>query len=271
MTSVHSIPAHAQTAPCETVSAPPHPRLRPFVVGYSGFRSGSGSAVRHRVLPVNLTTLVIDVTGASRLVTGPRADFEVHSSAAWREGVAIGLTPAGATAILGVPVRRLLGESIALADVLGPREAELAEQLAGAPDPASRFAVLDEQLAALVDARTPPDALVARAWSWLQRPAPRISVGSLAGRLGISRRYLELRFEREIGLPPRSVARIARLQRALGRLFEPSGLARVAVECGYADQPHFSREVRAMTGLTPTQLCAFLQYGGPPPPVASGA
>jgi len=31
--SVHSIPAEAQELPCESVSAVPDPRLRPFVVG----------------------------------------------------------------------------------------------------------------------------------------------------------------------------------------------------------------------------------------------
>jgi AraC-like DNA-binding protein len=36
-----------------------------------------------------------------------------------------------------------------------------------------------------------------------------------------------------------------------------------AVVCGYADQPHFNREFRAMAGITPTQLFAFLQYVRP--------
>ncbi|MFC4463089.1 helix-turn-helix domain-containing protein [Streptomyces xiangluensis] len=260
VTSVHSIPAQVQTAPCESVSRPPHPRLSPFVLGYSGFRAGSGSAVRHRVLPVNLTALIIDVTGASRLVTGARADYEIHTSYRWREGVAVGLTPAGSAALLGAPARWFLGESVELADVLGAREAELAERLAAAPDWASRFTVLDEQLTAWLDTRNPVDDLVTRAWLRLQRPGPRTGVEALAARLGVSRRYLQVRFQREIGLPPRSVARIARLQRTVGRLVAAEDLARIAAECGYADQPHFTREIREMTGLSPTGLCANLQY-----------
>jgi AraC-like DNA-binding protein len=31
-------------------------------------------------------------------------------------------------------------------------------------------------------------------------------------------------------------------------------LGRAAVECGYADQPHLTREVRAMSGCTPAEL-----------------
>lgn len=269
MTSVHSIPVQKQSAPCESVLRLPDPRLRFFVVGYSGFRSGTGTAVRHRVLPVNVTTLIIDLTGGSRVITGPCADFTVHARHAWCEGVSVGLTPAGTSALLGVPARALLGETVTLADVL-PREAALAERLATAPGWASRFAILDQELVRRLDDRGPADGLVTRAWTRLQRPGPRLSVDGLAGRLGISRRYLEVRFQREIGLTPRSVARIARLQHAVGRLVRPADLARIATDCGYADQPHFTREIRTMTGLTPTQLCALLQYEELTLPVASG-
>lgn len=270
MTSVHSIPVQKQPAPCESISRLPHPRLRFFVAGYSGFRSGTGTAVRHRVLPVNVTTLIIDLTGESRVITGPCAGFTIHTRQAWREGVSIGLTPAGTAALLGVPARHLLGETVTLADVLGAREAALAEQLAATSDWASRFAILDQKLTRWLDDRGPADRLIARAWSWLQQPGPRISVDRLAERLSISRRYLEVRFQREIGLAPRSVARIARLQHAVGRLVQPTNLAGIATDCGYADQAHFTREIRTMTGLTPTQLCAFLQYEELTLPVASG-
>jgi hypothetical protein len=93
--SLHAIPAEERAAPCESVSRAPDPRLLPYVVGYSAFRSRPGSAARHRILPLTATTVVIDITNGSGLVTGPRADFTVDASATWREGVAIGLTITG--------------------------------------------------------------------------------------------------------------------------------------------------------------------------------
>jgi transcriptional regulator GlxA family with amidase domain len=75
----------------------------------------------------------------------------------------------------------------------------------------------------------------------------------------VDRRNLELRFQRQVGLSPGTVARIARVQRAVGMLSRHAGLPRTAAECGYADQPHFTREIRAMAGLTPTEPCASVQ------------
>ena len=60
-TQVHSVPLTAPESPCVTTAGRPHPRLRPAVLGYGGFRSGSGRALPHRLLPVAFTTLIIDV------------------------------------------------------------------------------------------------------------------------------------------------------------------------------------------------------------------
>ena len=54
------------------------------------------------------------------------------------------------------------------------------------------------------------------------------------------------------GLAPKVLARIFRMQRAtqLIRGGERS-LAEVAIETGYADQPHMTRELRRLTGRAP--------------------
>ena len=54
------------------------------------------------------------------------------------------------------------------------------------------------------------------------------------------------------------MARIARFQHALCTLSRPSATLGMAVDCGYADQSHLSREIREMTGMTPRELSLFL-------------
>src|SRR6266536_5535947 len=78
VTHVHSVPAQACPEPCRTIARPPCPRLRPYVVGYARSRSASRAAAGHRVLPLNLTTMIIDLAGGKRLVTGPRSVATVH-------------------------------------------------------------------------------------------------------------------------------------------------------------------------------------------------
>jgi len=59
-------------------------------------------------------------------------------------------------------------------------------------------------------------------------------------------------------MPPKRVARILRFDRACSLLegaASPS-LAAIAYECGYSDQPHFTREFRALAGITPSELLA---------------
>lgn len=290
MPHLHSVPARVQAEPCETVARRPHPRLRPYVVGYAGFRSPDGAATAHRVLPVNLVTMIIDRDAGGRVVTGPRTAPAVFDRTRWGQGVSIGLTPLGASALLSVHMRELAGIAVPLPDLLGGGADHLAERLDAAPDWSTRFALLDNLLAARLAGTEVADDLVQRAWWRLQEPAlcppvadqprvmdhPRVAVhpriparprvadhprvGAVAAELGVSRRYLEVRFRRQVGLSPATVARVARFQRAVWMLAEGNDLPRTAVESGYADQPHFTREVRTMAGLTPTQLCAFLQY-----------
>jgi len=255
---IHSVPARPQPAPCESVAGRAHPRLRPYVLGYAGFRAGSGARVRHRVLPLNVTTLIVDFGGPPGLVTGPRATATTRGETCWRHGITVGLTAAGVSALLGVPMRDLAGETVRLTDLLGGRDDELAERLGEAPDWPARFALLDERLTAWCAPDRPAEPRVVEAWWRLQR-GRRLPIGALAGELGVSRRYLEQGFRRQIGLSPATVARVARFQRAMSLLGRGASLSRTATESGYADQPHFSREMRAMAGLTPTELCAFLQ------------
>jgi AraC-like DNA-binding protein len=260
VTTVLSVPAYRLDEPCETITGLPHPRLRPYVVGYSGFRSPSPEPVRHRVLPLNLVSVLVDFSTPVRLVTGARDTPKVFERTGWRHGVCAGLTPAGVHALLGVPMSELSGVTAGLAGLVGARrEAELAERLAAAPTWTARFLLLDEVFGAWlsdVDHRS----LVTRAWWRLQRPGGGARIAHVAAELGVGRRHLEVGFRRHIGLTPKTVSRIARFQHAVGLLAAQRDLGGVAAEAGYADQPHLTREVRELAGLTPAQLCAFLQY-----------
>ncbi|MEW2353577.1 helix-turn-helix transcriptional regulator [Spirillospora sp. NPDC029432] len=263
---IHSISVRVEAVPCELATGRPRPSLRPYVVGYGGFRTGTAEPPRRRVLPLSLTTLIVDFAGPG-LVTGPR-DTPLVCDTGWRYGIAVGLTSAGVSALLGVPMRELAGTGVPPDDLLGRRARRLADRVAGERGWAARFAVLDEELSELLRPRPDPDpsrdGMVSRAWWRIQESAGRLRIDELADELGVARRRLEAGFQRRIGLPPKTVARIARFQHVALLLSRPSATLDLAGTCGYADQPHLTRDVRAMSGLTPLQLRAFLQYNGRP-------
>jgi len=258
MGQIHSVPIRPQPDACLSAPGAADTRLRSYVVGYAGFRSGSGAPVDHRLLPLSLTTLVIPFDGTTPLVTGPRATATLEGPTTWGYGVTVGLTPAGASALLGVPMPALAGQTVALTDVAGRRASAVAPRLASASGWPARFAVLDEVLTGWLGG-APVDPVVDAAWRRLQSP-DRPPIDALAAEFAVSRRYLELGFRRQVGLSPGTVARVARFQRAVTLLSTGAGLTRTATESGYADQPHFTRETRAMAGVTPAELCAFVQY-----------
>src|SRR5690606_12845553 len=71
---------------------------------------------------------------------------------------------------------------------------------------------------------------------------------------GLSPRSLQRLSNRLFGYGPKTLARIHRLRRGLQFLAggEPAGVA--AALAGYADQAHFHRDARALTGRTPLEL-----------------
>jgi transcriptional regulator GlxA family with amidase domain len=76
--------------------------------------------------------------------------------------------------------------------------------------------------------------------------------------VGRSGRYLELRFRDQVGVPPKTAARVLRFQHALSVATGSSRPAwsQVAAQCGYVDQAHLNREFRQLAGCTPTELLA---------------
>ncbi|HKY27919.1 MAG TPA: helix-turn-helix domain-containing protein [Pyrinomonadaceae bacterium] len=80
-------------------------------------------------------------------------------------------------------------------------------------------------------------------------------VGEVAAKIGMSPRQLEREFRVGIGLSPKAFARIIRFQNLM-RLVGEQPLrewTRLALDGGYADQPHMVREFREFTGQSPTE------------------
>lgn len=120
------------------------------------------------------------------------------------------LNPPGAYQLLGFPLSEVTGACVSLADVFGADGRRLAECLRELGNWDARFDVLERFLLARLMAGPEADPAVAWAWQRLRATAGRARIETLATELGTSRRYLARRFAEQIGLSPKTVARLLR-------------------------------------------------------------
>lgn len=83
-----------------------------------------------------------------------------------------------------------------------------------------------------------------------------MSIQTLESRLGISSRHLERLFRAKVGLSPKELGKIIRLNYALGQLKEEAdmSLSALSYASGYYDQAHFSRDFKCIAGVTPSRI-----------------
>ena len=91
------------------------------------------------------------------------------------------------------------------------------------------------------------------------------SVSDLAREAGVHRVHVARTFRDHYGVPVTAYARKVRVKEALSLLATSQhALSRVALESGYADQAHLTRELRSIVGATPAKLRARLNPTAPP-------
>ncbi|MBA4495078.1 helix-turn-helix domain-containing protein [Paenactinomyces guangxiensis] len=83
--------------------------------------------------------------------------------------------------------------------------------------------------------------------------AEEISINDLSSIAGLSPYYLIRSFKNQIGLPPHSYQRYLRILKAKQALHSTKSLIEVALENGFYDQSHFTRDFKGMFGVTPNQ------------------
>lgn len=146
---------------------------------------------------------------------------------------------------------------VALTALPDPALSTLASIVATHPDAPHRIAAIEATLHAIVRARPSPDARVVSAVRALRHTSGVGSLDTLCASLGCSMRSLQRLFAFQVGISPKLLARIFRFQRVFAAWRDdPSSLARVAVECGYADQSHLIRDFRVFAGHTPAAFLA---------------
>lgn len=259
------------------LTRPVHPALEPYVVSLVAYDVALGPPGVHRGLPSTALTFVLPVHEAldvgwlqdpgsrgrrwsvlSGLHLSPAS---IHHNGHQR-GIQVGLTPAGARALLGMPPAALCHELVELDDLDGPAGVmsplrHLPERVHGTSNWHERLRLTHDALLSCLAHPWPPGPRteVGRAVFSLDRGTP---VQVVAEEVGWSRRHLAAQFRTELGLGPKEYQRVARFQVSHRRLLADArrgrpSLARVAADAGYADQSHLTREWAQLAGCSPVR------------------
>ncbi len=78
-----------------------------------------------------------------------------------------------------------------------------------------------------------------------------VAVERVARESGLSHRRLIALFSEQVGLAPKAFARVSRFQRALALVPTRRSWTELALDAGYADQSHLTREFSALGRVTP--------------------
>jgi AraC-like DNA-binding protein len=98
------------------------------------------------------------------------------------------------------------------------------------------------------------DGVDARVFDAVRRLRHGERVAEAARFVGLSERQLQRIFGYYMGLSPRTFVRIIRFRCAIKAAKAGASLASAALQSGYADQAHFSRDARSLMGVPPSSL-----------------
>jgi AraC-like DNA-binding protein len=254
----------------------PHPALRAAVTRhYAGFADGTEPAGGF-VLPATTSVLVVVKVQDSPLrppqfTRGPHGSFAVVDGACAPSYLEAWLSPLGAYTLLGTPPGELGETFVDLEDVADRRGRRLGDKVRELGTWNERFAAFDDFLLHRIGAGPAAAPEVRWAWRGLVSSAGTAPIGSLARDAGWSHKHLITKFRQQVGLTPKTAARLLRFERVWRRLADggPVHWDRIAADGGYADQSHLIREFREFTGGTPADFLARSTPAAPREPAQS--
>lgn len=187
------------------------------------------------------------------VVAGPDVTAALPSLRPGATVVGMRFQPGAAARWLGVPMSEIVGLEVDLAEFWGRRAHDLSGRLSETPTMEAQAELLQSTLldmAAEIEPATREAATIFNLAA--QATGEEGTIPLLRNELEISERTLRRRSHDYFGYGPKMLARILRFQNfmSLARADPHDALSGLAYEAGYADQPHLSREIQDLCGMT---------------------
>jgi AraC-like DNA-binding protein len=224
---------------------------------------------RDRILPHPGSTLLINLGPTQYRIEPGSPERRIAFDDIWLSGLqqkpfdteaphgcvlfGIAFRAAGLRPWLHIDADECADHVLPLADLLGDSVLALRQRLLDCRSALERFPIVEEWLAARLEQRFQPSPLVCGILSRIESAQGNIGIQALARYAGVSRKALNERFQREVGIGGKALARIIRFKHATRCLGEgiQASWADLAADCGYYDQSHMIRDFRTFSGMAP--------------------
>lgn len=170
---------------------------------------------------------------------------------------AIRFYPYGFTNFVTIPIRDLANKETPITQLFGEATAkDLEQRIVNATDTQQRIDVIETFFINKLSEKTTIDNIVKSTIDTLLLTKGNTPINTILKEDRSKRRQLERKFSQQIGISPKQLAKVIRLQTALKMLLNQQNetLTRIAYESEYYDQNHFIKDFKEFTGTTPKEF-----------------
>ena len=164
--------------------------------------------------------------------------------------------PYGFTNFSDLPLHELVDTEIPIEEIVGENVGkQLEAAMINASSTQARIEIIERFLLERLQSPTTIENIVKETVDKMVAANGNNSIAQLLNEKGAQRRKLERDFRKQIGLSPKQLGKVMRLQTALNLLLnEPESLTNIAYESDYFDQSHFIKDFKEFIGITPKEF-----------------
>lgn len=167
---------------------------------------------------------------------------------------AVRFYPFGFANFVNTPIKRLADKETPIAQLFDETLAEkLAQDIIRAVNDQERVTIVEAFLLNKFNEKAVIDHVVKTTIEMLWLTKGSTSINNILRDEPSKRRQLERKFFKQVGLSPKQLGKVIRLQAALKMLLtqRTENLTRIAYDSEYYDQAHFNRDFKELTGINP--------------------
>lgn len=253
---------------------PPSPGLQPFVKCFWTMEDEAATdPVRQRVVPDGCMEMIFHYGDPYRqyfedgsfmvqprsFIFGQITSFLEIAPTGVSGIVAARFQPDGLLPFLhDTSISALEDKAVALPALFGEKGKLLEEQVMLAKENNHRIQLIEQFLLSLLADPKAIDMVTKACVDTILRSQGQLDIAELAGAVKINRRNMERRFATAVGMSPKQLSRIVRLQATLKMLEQKkfTSFTSLAYENGYYDQAHFIKDFKEFTGMSPKSFFA---------------